>query len=132
MSMTDPIADMLTRIRNANQALLERVDIPASRFKIEVAKVLKAEGFIRTYRMLDDNKQGILRVYLRFGPGNERIIRGIRRVSRPGLRVYRKAQKLPKVMSGLGVAILSTSHGVMTSKAARERSLGGEVLCYIW
>jgi len=108
------------------------VDIPASRFKIEVAKVLKAEGFIRTYRMLDDNKQGILRVYLRFGPGNERIIRGIRRVSRPGLRVYRKAQKLPKVMSGLGVAILSTSHGVMTSKAARERSLGGEVLCYIW
>jgi small subunit ribosomal protein S8 len=132
MSMTDPIADMLTRIRNANQALVERVDIPASRFKIEVAKVLKAEGFIRTYRMLDDNKQGILRVYLRFGPGNERIIRGIRRVSRPGLRVYRKAQKLPKVMSGLGVAILSTSHGVMTSKAARERSLGGEVLCYIW
>lgn len=132
MSMTDPIADMLTRIRNANQALVERVDIPASRFKIEVAKVLKAEGFIRTYRMLDDNKQGILRVYLKFGPGNERIIRGIRRVSRPGLRVYRKAQKLPNIMSGLGVAIVSTSQGVMTGKAARERSLGGEVLCYLW
>jgi len=132
MSMTDPIADMLTRIRNANQALLERVDMPASRFKVEIAKVLKAEGFIRTYRMLDDNKQGILRVYLRFGPGHERIIRGIRRVSRPGLRVYRKAPKLPRVLSGLGVAIVSTSQGVMTGKSARERSLGGEVLCYIW
>jgi small subunit ribosomal protein S8 len=132
MSMTDPIADMLTRIRNANQALLERVDIPASRLKVEVAKILKAEGFIRTYRMLDDNKQGILRVYLKFGPGNERIIRGIRRVSRPGLRVYRKAPKLPSVMSGLGVAILSTSQGVMTGKSARQRSLGGEVLCYVW
>jgi small subunit ribosomal protein S8 len=132
MSMTDPIADMLTRIRNANQALLERVDIPASRLKVEIAKVLKAEGFIRTYRMLDDNKQGILRVYLRFGSGHERIIRGIRRVSRPGLRVYRKASKLPRVMSGLGVAILSTSQGVMTGKSARERLLGGEVLCYIW
>jgi small subunit ribosomal protein S8 len=132
MSMTDPIADMLTRIRNANLALLERVDIPASRLKLEVAKILKAEGFIRTYRMLDDNKQGILRVYLKFGPGNERIIRGIRRVSRPGLRVYRKAPRLPNVMSGLGVAILSTSQGLMTGKAARQRSLGGEVLCYIW
>jgi small subunit ribosomal protein S8 len=132
MSMTDPIADMLTRIRNANQALLERVDIPASRLKVEIAKVLKAEGFIRTYRMLDDNKQGILRVYLRFGSGHERIIRGIRRVSRPGLRVYRKTPQLPRVMSGLGVAIVSTSQGVMTGKTARERSLGGEVLCYVW
>jgi len=132
MSMTDPIADMLTRIRNANQALLERVDIPASRHKVEIAKVLKAEGFIRTYRMLDDTKQGVLRVYLRFGPGHERIIRGIRRVSRPGLRVYRKAPNLPRVMSGLGVAIVSTPQGVMTGKSARERSLGGEVLCYIW
>jgi small subunit ribosomal protein S8 len=132
MSMTDPIADMLTRLRNANQALLERVDIPASRLKVEVAKILKAEGFIRTYRMLDDNKQGILRVYMKFGPGNERIIRGIRRVSRPGLRVYRKVSKLPNVMSGLGVAIVSTPQGLMTGKTARERSLGGEVLCYIW
>jgi small subunit ribosomal protein S8 len=132
MSMTDPIADMLTRIRNANQALLERVDMPASRLKVEIAKVLKAEGFIRTYRMLDDNKQGILRVYLRFGSGHERIIRGIRRVSRPGLRVYRKAPALPRVMSGMGVALVSTSQGVMTGKSARERSLGGEVLCYVW
>lgn len=132
MSMTDPIADMLTRIRNANQAQLERVDIPASRLKIELAKVLKAEGFIRGYKLIDDSKQGILRVYLKFGPGNERVIQGIRRVSRPGLRTYRKAAQIPRVFSGMGVAILSTSQGLMTGKAARERSMGGEVLCYVW
>lgn len=132
MSMTDPIADMLTRIRNANQALLEKVDIPASRLKVEIAKILKAEGFIRAYKLIDDNKQGILRVYLKFGPGNERIIQGLRRVSRPGLRVYRKATQLPNVMSGLGTAIVSTSQGLMTGKAARQRALGGEVLCYVW
>ncbi len=132
MALTDPIADMLTRIRNANQALLEKVDIPASRFKVEVAKILKAEGFIRAYKLIDDNKQGVLRVYLRFGPGNERVILGLRRVSRPGLRVYRKAAQIPRVMSGLGVTIVSTSQGVMTGKQARERSLGGEVLCTVW
>lgn len=132
MSMTDPIADMLTRIRNANQALLEKVDIPASCFKVEVAKVLKAEGFIRAYKLIDDNKQGILRIYLKFGPGNERVILGLRRVSRPGLRVYRKATRIPTVMSGMGVVILSTPQGLMTGKAARQRSLGGEVLCYVW
>jgi small subunit ribosomal protein S8 len=132
MSMTDPIADMLTRIRNANQAQLERVDIPASRLKIELAKILKAEGFIRGYKLIDDSKQGILRVYLKFGPGNERIIQGIRRVSRPGLRIYRKAAQIPRVFSGMGVAILSTSQGLMTGKAAREQSIGGEVLCYVW
>jgi small subunit ribosomal protein S8 len=132
MSMTDPIADMLTRIRNANQALLEKVDIPASRFKVEVAKVLKAEGFIRAYKLIDDNKQGILRIYLKFGPGNERVILGLRRVSRPGLRVYRKATRIPTVMSGMGVVILSTPQGLMTGKTARQRSLGGEVLCYVW
>ncbi len=132
MSMTDPIADMLTRIRNANQALLDRVDIPASRLKVELAKTLKAEGFIRAYKLIDDSKQGILRVYMRFGPGNERVIQGVRRVSRPGLRVYRKAGQLPRVMGGLGVAILSTSQGVMTGKTARERQLGGEILCYVW
>jgi len=132
MSMTDPIADMLTRIRNANQALLEKVDIPASRFKGEVAKVLKAEGFIRAYKLIDDNRQGILRIYLKFGPGNERVILGLRRVSRPGLRVYRKATRIPTVMSGMGVVILSTPQGLMTGKAARQRSLGGEVLCYVW
>jgi small subunit ribosomal protein S8 len=130
--MTDPIADMLTRIRNANQALLDKVDIPASRFKVEIAKILKAEGFIRSYKLIDDNKQGILRVYLKLGPGNERVILGLRRVSRPGLRVYRKAARIPNVMSGMGMAIVSTSQGLMTGKAARQRSLGGEVLCYVW
>ncbi len=132
MSMTDPIADMLTRIRNANQALLDRVDIPSSRLKVEIAKILKAEGFIRAYKLLDDNKQGTLRVYMKFGSGNERVILGLRRVSRPGLRVYRKAAQVPNVMSGMGVAILSTSQGLMTGKVARQRSLGGEVLCYVW
>jgi small subunit ribosomal protein S8 len=130
--MTDPIADMLTRIRNANQALLERVDIPASRLKVELAKILKAEGFIRAYKLMDDNKQGILRVYMKFGPGNERVILGVRRVSRPGLRVYRKATHIPNVLSGMGLAILSTSQGLMSGKTARQRSLGGEVLCYVW
>jgi len=132
MALTDPIADMLTRIRNANQALLEKVDMPASRFKVEIAKTLKAEGFIRAYKLIDDNKQGVLRVYLKFGPGNERVILGLRRVSRPGLRVYRKAAQIPRVLSGLGVAIVSTSQGVMTGKQARQRSLGGEVLCTVW
>ena len=132
MSMTDPIADMLTRIRNANRALLDKVDIPASRFKVEIAKILKAKGFIRAYKLIDDNKQGILRVYLKLGPGNERVILGLRRVSRPGLRVYRKATQIPNVMSGMGMAIVSTSQGLMTGKTARQRSLGGEVLCYVW
>ncbi len=132
MSMTDPIADMLTRIRNANGALLDKVDMPASRLKVELAKVLKAEGFIRAYKLIDDNKQGILRIYMKFGPGNERVIQGLRRVSRPGLRMYRKAGRIPTVMSGMGLAIVSTPQGLMTGKAARERVLGGEVLCYVW
>ena len=132
MSMTDPIADFLTRIRNANQALLERVDIPTSRLKVEIAKLLKAEGFIRAYRLIDDKQQGTLRVYLKFGAGNERVIQGIRRVSRPGLRVYRKAQRMPRVSSGLGVAVVSTSQGLMTGTAATARGLGGEVLCFVW
>ena len=132
MAMTDPIADMLTRIRNANQALLEKVDMPASRLKVEIAKTLKAEGFIRAFKLIDDNKQGVLRVYLKFGPGNERVILGLRRVSRPGLRVYRKSRQIPSVVSGVGVAIVSTPQGIMSGKQARERSLGGEVLCYVW
>jgi len=130
--MTDPIADMLTRIRNANQALLEKVDIPASRLKVEIAKILKAEGFIRAYKLIDDNKQGILRIYMKFGSGNERVILGLRRVSRPGLRVYRKAAQIPNVMRGMGVSIVSTSQGLMSGKVARQRSLGGEVLCFVW
>ncbi len=132
MAMTDPIADMLTRIRNANRALLERVDIPASRLKVELAKILKAEGYIRAYRLIDDQKQGILRVYLKFGPGNERIMQGIKRVSRPGLRAYRKAIEIPQAVGAFGTAVVSTSQGLMTGKTARERGLGGEVLCYVW
>jgi len=132
MAMTDPIADMLTRIRNANQALLERVDIPSSRFKVELAKVLKAEGFIRAYRVLEDEKQGVLRVYLKFGAGNDRILQGVRRVSRPGLRVYKKAAEIRPTVGALGIAIVSTSKGLMTGKAAREQGLGGEVLCHVW
>jgi small subunit ribosomal protein S8 len=130
--MTDPIADMLTRIRNANQAVHDKVDIPTSRLKVEVAKILRAEGFIKNFKVLESDTQGILRIYLRYGQGNQRIITGLRRVSRPGLRVYANSRRLPRVMSGLGVAILSTSQGLMTGRAAKERGVGGEVLCHVW
>jgi small subunit ribosomal protein S8 len=130
--MTDPVADLLTRIRNANQALLDRVDIPASKLKVEIARLLRDEGFIRSYRVLPDQRQGVLRVYMKYGPNNLRLLRGLRRVSRPGLRVYTKADRIPRVQNGLGVAILSTSHGVMTGEEARGRAVGGEVLAYVW
>ena len=130
--MTDPIADMLTRIRNANLAVHDKVDIPASRLKVEVAKVLRAEGYIKNFKLLETDKQGALRIYLKYGPGNQRIISGLRRVSRPGLRVYAPARRVPRVLSGLGVAILSTSEGIMTGRAATDRGVGGEVLCYVW
>jgi small subunit ribosomal protein S8 len=130
--MTDPIADMLTRIRNANQAVHDKVDIPTSRLKVEVAKILRAEGFIKNFKVLESDTQGILRIYLRYGQGNQRIITGLRRVSRPGLRVYANSRRLPRVMSGLGVAILSTSQGLMTGRAAKERGVGGEVICHVW
>ena len=130
--MTDPIADMLTRIRNANLAVHDKVDIPASRLKVELAKVLRAEGYIKNFKLLEADKPGTLRIYLKYGPGNQRIICGLRRVSRPGLRVYAPARRLPRVMSGLGVAILSTSEGIMTGRAATDRGVGGEVLCYVW
>jgi len=130
--MTDPIADMLTRIRNANLAVHDKVDIPASRLKVEVAKVLRAEGYIKNFKLLEADRHGTLRVYLKYGAGNQRIITGLRRVSRPGLRVYAPARRLPRVMSGLGVAILSTSEGIMTGRAATDRGVGGEVLCYVW
>ncbi|MGH7378661.1 MAG: 30S ribosomal protein S8, partial [Candidatus Methylomirabilales bacterium] len=128
MSMTDPIADMLTRIRNANRALHDRVDIPASRVKVQLARILNEEGFIRNYRLIEGGKQGVLRLYLKYGPDNVRVITDIQRVSRPGLRVYAGATKLPRVRSGLGVAIVSTSKGLMTDRAAREGKVGGEVL----
>jgi small subunit ribosomal protein S8 len=123
MSMTDPIADMLTRIRNANRALHDRVDIPASRVKVQL---------VRNYRLIESGKQGVLRLYLKYGPDNVRVITDIQRVSRPGLRVYTGVTKLPRVRSGLGVAIVSTSKGLMTDRAAREGKVGGEVLCAVW
>ena len=132
MSMTDPIADMLTRIRNANIVRHERVEVPASKFKEQVARILHEEGFIRNYRFLDDNKQGILRIYLKYGEDKERVITSLIRVSKPGLRQYVSKKDLPKVKSGLGVAIISTSSGVMTAAQARKIGAGGEVLCYVW
>ncbi|NLM68648.1 MAG: 30S ribosomal protein S8 [Firmicutes bacterium] len=132
MVLTDPIADMLTRIRNANSVKHESVDIPASKMKNEVARILKEEGYIRDYKVIDDNKQGILRIYLKYGPNDERVITGIKRISKPGLRVYAKKDEVPRVLGGLGIAILSTSQGIMTDKAARKGNIGGEVICYVW
>jgi len=132
MSMTDPIADMLTRIRNGSRALHERVDLPASRIKVEIARILRDEGFIRNYRLVEGEKQGVLRLYLKYGPDNARVITDIQRVSRPGLRVYAGVRKLPRVRSGLGVTIVSTSKGLMTGRTARAGGFGGEVLCAIW
>lgn len=129
---TDPIADMLTRIRNASNAEHEKVDIPASRLKTRIAKILKEEGFIKNYRLIADNKQGILRVYLRYGAGDEKMIAGLVRISTPGRRVYVTAERVPSVLGGIGVVILSTSKGVLTDREARQQKLGGEVLCYAW
>ena len=130
--LTDPIADMLTRIRNANLAVHDKVDIPASRLKVEIAKILRAEGYIKNFKVLEGDARRVLRIYLKYGPANQRIIFGLRRVSRPGLRVYAASRRMPRVMSGLGVAILSTSQGLMTARVAAERKVGGEVLCYVW
>ncbi|MCK9221819.1 MAG: 30S ribosomal protein S8 [Limnochordia bacterium] len=132
MALTDPIADMLTRIRNANSAYHEKVDIPASKTKIELARILKEEGYIRDYKVYRDDKQGVLRVFLRYGQNKERVMRGLKRISKPGLRVYANKDEIPKVLGGLGCAVISTSQGVMSDKAARKHGVGGEVLCYIW
>ncbi len=132
MSMTDPIADMLTRIRNASRAEHEKVDIPASKLKARVAGILKDEGFIRNYRLIDDTKQGMLRVYLKYGAGNEQMISGLRRVSKPGRRVYMAHDKVPSILAGMGIAIVSTSKGVLTDREARRERIGGEVLAYVW
>lgn len=129
---TDPIADMLTRIRNASNAEHEKVDIPASKLKTRIAEILKAEGFIKNYRRIADNKQGVLRVYLRYGAGDEKMIVGLVRISTPGRRVYVTADRVPSVLGGIGVVILSTSKGVLTDREARQQKLGGEVLCYAW
>ncbi|AKM17506.1 30S ribosomal protein S8 [Geobacillus sp. FSL K6-0789] len=132
MVMTDPIADMLTRIRNANMVRHEKLEVPASKIKREIAEILKREGFIRDYEYIEDNKQGILRIFLKYGPNNERVITGLKRISKPGLRVYVKAHEVPRVLNGLGIAILSTSQGVLTDKEARQKGTGGEVIAYVW
>lgn len=130
--MTDPIADMLTRIRNANNAKHDSVDIPASNIKREVAQILLDEGFIKGFKSIEDGKQGIVRIELKYGQYNEKVISGIKRISKPGLRVYVKGDEVPKVLGGLGIAILSTSKGIKTDKDARREKTGGEVLCYVW
>jgi len=132
MVMTDPIADMLTRIRNANAVRHEKLEVPASNIKKEIANILKAEGFIRDAEFIDDNKQGIIRIFLKYGSNNERVITGLKRISKPGLRVYAKSTEVPRVLGGLGVALISTSNGVVTDKEARQKKVGGEVLAYVW
>ena len=132
MSMSDPLADMLTRIRNAVMVRYETVDVPMSNLKVDVAKVLRQEGFINDYEIIGDNKQGVLRITLKYGPKDEKVISGIRRVSKPGLRQYVKADDIPKVMSGLGISILSTSKGIITDREARRLRIGGEILCEAW
>lgn len=130
--MTDPIADMLTRIRNANSQKHDSVDIPKSRIKQEIAQILLDEGYIKGFEVVEDNKQGIIRVELKYLPNKERVISGIKRISKPGLRIYVNSNEVPKVLGGLGTAILSTSHGLMTDKKARQDKVGGEVICYVW
>lgn len=132
MVMTDPIADMLTRIRNANMVGHEKVEIPGSNIKRQIADILKREGFIRDAEFIPDNKQGTIRVFLKYGANNERVITGLKRISKPGLRVYAKREQIPRVLGGLGIAILSTSQGLMTDKDARRSQVGGEVICYVW
>lgn len=129
---SDPIADLLTRIRNASRAEHEKVDIPASKLKIRMAELLRDEGFVKNFRVIEDGKQGTLRVYLKYGPGNEQMISGLVRVSTPGRRVYVGHDRIPTVLGGMGVAILSTSRGVMTDREARQQRVGGEVLAYVW
>jgi len=131
-TVTDPIADMLARIRNGGMAEHEKVDIPASRLRVRLAEILKEEGFIKNFRLIEDRKQGVLRVYLKYGSGQERVITGLRRVSKPGRRLYVTADKIPSVLGGMSVAILSTSRGVMTDRESRKLQVGGEVLCYVW
>lgn len=130
--MTDPIADFLTRIRNANMVYQEKVEVPASRVKRALAEILKNEGYIKSYEYVEDNKQGILRLYLKYGPNREKVITGLKRISRPGLRVYAKKGEVPRVLGGLGIAVISTSKGILTDKEARREGVGGEVICYIW
>ncbi|HZK56381.1 MAG TPA: 30S ribosomal protein S8 [Desulfosporosinus sp.] len=132
MSMSDPIADFLTRIRNAGMVYHDKVEVPASRIKKELAELLKAEGYIKDVEYIADDKQGMIRMYMKYGPNRERVISGLKRISRPGLRVYAKKDEMPKVLGGLGIAVISTSKGIMSDKKARKEGLGGEVISYIW
>lgn len=130
--MTDPIADFLTRVRNANSARHESLEVPASKSKKDIANILKREGFVKNVEFVEDDKQGVIRVFLKYGQNNERVITGLKRISKPGLRVYAKAGDVPKVLNGLGIAIVSTSEGVVTDKEARAKNIGGEILAYVW
>ncbi|WP_129598550.1 30S ribosomal protein S8 [Anaerophilus nitritogenes] len=132
MTMTDPIADMLTRIRNANVVKHETVDVPASNMKKSIAEILLNEGFVKGYDVIEDGKQGIIRIQMKYGQNKERVISGLKKISKPGLRVYVKSDEIPKVLGGLGIAILSTSNGIVTDKEARKLGAGGEVICYVW
>ena len=130
--VTDPVADMLARIRNGSLAEHEKVDIPSPKLRVRLAEILKEEGFIKNFRLIEDKRQGVLRVYLKYGPGQERVISGLRRVSKPGRRRYVGADRIPSVLGGMGVAILSTPRGVLTDRESRKAKVGGEVLCYVW
>jgi small subunit ribosomal protein S8 len=132
MTMTDPIADMLTRVRNAITAHHDSVEVPGSNMKTALANILKEQGYIRDYVNIRDDKQGKLRIYLKYGPNGEKVISGIKRISKPGLRVYAGRDEIPRVLGGLGIAIISTSKGIMTDREAREQGFGGEVICYVW
>jgi small subunit ribosomal protein S8 len=132
MVLTDPIADFLTRLRNANMAKHDSVEIPASNIKKSLTEILKQEGFIRDYEVTEDGKQGVIKITLKYGPNGERVISGLKRISKPGLRNYVSADNLPKVLNGLGIAIVSTSAGILTDKEAREKNVGGEVIAYVW
>lgn len=132
MTMSDPIADMLTRVRNANMVRHEKIELPASNIKKQIAEILKNEGFIKNVEFVEDDKQGVLRLFFKYGQNNERVITGLKRISKPGLRVYAKADEVPKVLNGLGIALVSTSEGIVTDREARKRNVGGEVLAYVW
>ena len=132
MTMSDPIADMLTRIRNANMVRHEKLEVPASNMKKEIAEVLKREGFVRDVEYVEDSKQGIIRIFLKYGQNDERVITGLKRISKPGLRVYAKTNEVPKVLNGLGIALVSTSNGLLTDKEARAKQVGGEIVAYVW
>ena len=132
MVMTDPVADFLTRIRNGNMVMHQTVEVPGSKMKVGLAKILKEEGYIKDFEYIADDKQGVIRVYLKYGPNKEKVITGLKRISKPGLRVYVQKEEVPKVLGGLGTAIVSTSKGLLTDKKARKEGLGGEVICYIW